>query len=143
MSPEAGGPGAHEVPVVAAVAMDADRFLVALRPEGKRHGGCWEFPGGKRRPGETERGALERELQEELQVKVTKVSDALHEARDPDSPFVVRFLPVEIRGEPQATEHDDVRWVRRGSLAALPLAPADRHFVRHVLSPDGSSDRVP
>ena len=33
--------------VVAAIIRRGDRYLVCQRPAGKRHGGLWEFPGGK------------------------------------------------------------------------------------------------
>lgn len=129
--------------MVAAVAACGDRFLVALRPEGKRHGGCWEFPGGKRRSGEGDREALERELWEELRVEVTRVGEVLHSARDPETPFVVRFVEVEIRGEPAPLEHEAVRWYPPARLRELPLAPADRTFVRAALSRSGADEPGP
>ena len=42
------------------------KYLVARRPDEKRHGGLWEFPGGKVHDGEDTFGAASRELQEEL-----------------------------------------------------------------------------
>ena len=45
--------------VVAAAVHDAEgRILLAQRPQGKHHGGLWEFPGGKVESGETPQGAL-------------------------------------------------------------------------------------
>lgn len=125
--------GGREVPVVAAVVVRHGRFLLALRPRGKRHGGTWEFPGGKRRSGEGDVEALRRELREELQVEVTRPGRVLHAARDPEAPFRVRFVQAEIRGEPRALEHEEVGWFPPESLAELPLAPADRDFVRRAL----------
>ena len=52
--------------VVAAVIQREDKFFVCLRPKDKRHGGMWEFPGGKLANGESLAEAAERELKEEL-----------------------------------------------------------------------------
>ena len=55
--------------VAAAVIRRAGKVLLASRPAGKPPAG-WEFPGGKIEPGETPAGALRRELEEELGVRV-------------------------------------------------------------------------
>lgn len=117
------------VDVVAAVIERHGRWLLAQRPRGKRHGGCWEFPGGKVRSGETFAGAARRELAEELGVEVLRVESPRASFRDPGSPYVVRFCPVEIAGEPRALEHSEVRWVTPAEARELPLAPSDRRFV--------------
>ena len=54
--------------VVAAIIEQEGRVLICQRPAGKAFVGKWEFPGGKMRPSETPRQALERELREELGV---------------------------------------------------------------------------
>lgn len=124
------------IPVVAAVVRRADRFLVARRPPSKRHGGLWEFPGGKVLDGESDREALERELGEELDVGLRSVGETLFEAGDPGTAFVIRFRRVRIRGEPRALEHTEIRWVPRSALPALALAPGDARFVEERLSPE-------
>lgn len=121
--------------VLAAVVRRGDRYLLCRRPAGKRHGGCWEFPGGKVDPGETSLAAVRRELREELGVEVAVVGPPRFERRDPGSPFLLEFVDVEIRGEPVPTEHEEVRWVAVEDMAALPLAPVDRVFVEEVLEP--------
>lgn len=126
----AGDPGSEPIQVVAAVIRKGDRLLVGLRPSGKRHGGLWEFPGGKLDEGETALEGAARELREELGVSVLEVSAAQVSFRDPGSPFVIAFHDVRIRGEPRALEHAELRWCRPDELAALPLAPSDARFVR-------------
>src|SRR5690606_20769929 len=59
--------------VLAAVIRRDGRWLVCRRPAHKRHGGLWEFPGGKLEPGESLLEAATRELEEELAVRVTGV----------------------------------------------------------------------
>lgn len=117
------------VPVLAAVIRRGDRYLLALRPAHKRHGGLWELPGGKLEPGEGWKEAAQRELREELGVVVTRVGAPLFRRADPSSSFEIVFLEVEIEGEPRALEHDGLRWVTPAEAAGLPLAPADRAFV--------------
>jgi len=61
----------RRIHVVAGVLFDAPgRVLVAQRPKAAHLGGLWEFPGGKRMPGESREAGLARELAEELGVRV-------------------------------------------------------------------------
>lgn len=62
-----------EIRVVASVIEHEGRLLVCKRPAHKRHGGLWEFPGGKVEPEESDFKAVERELEEELGVRVREV----------------------------------------------------------------------
>ncbi|MES2950612.1 MAG: NUDIX domain-containing protein [Pseudomonadota bacterium] len=48
-------------------------FLLTSRPEGKPYAGYWEFPGGKLEATETVAQALERELREELGIRIGPV----------------------------------------------------------------------
>ena len=117
------------VRVLAAVIRRDGRWLVCRRPAHKRHGGLWEFPGGKLEPGESLFESATRELHEELAVRVLGVGDQVFVRRDAGSEFVIEFVAVEIEGEPQAIEHDELRWATAAELAALPLAPSDAEFA--------------
>ena len=120
--------------VVAAIIERGGRLLLCRRPAGKRHGGLWEFPGGKLLPGESIPDAARRELAEELAVEVLSVGERLFALRDPGSPFVVEFYPVEIAGEPVALEHEALLWAEPEDLAGLDLAPSDRAFASRYAS---------
>ena len=118
------------VRVVAAVVRRYGRLLVCQRPAHKRHGGLWEFPGGKLEAGESAFDGARRELQEELDVVVRTVDDvAEFSAADPGSPFVVEFHQTEIDGDPKCREHAALAWVTPEQLLTLPLAPSDREFA--------------
>ena len=100
------------------------------RPFHKRHGGLWEFPGGKVGDGESDLEAARRELKEELDVVVTEVGPVELSVADPGSDFVIEFLPVEIEGEPRCLEHVSLEWRREEELLEVQLAPSDRRYVR-------------
>lgn len=121
--------------VTAAVIHLDDRVLICQRPRHKRHGGLWEFPGGKCEPGESDFEATRRELREELDVEVTSVGAPLFEFQDPGSEFLIAFVPVKMTGTPTRIEHADIRWVTLAELVTLPLAPSDRRFVEACLVP--------
>lgn len=55
--------------------------------------------------------------------------------RDPGSRFEIVFVEVEIRGEPRALEHDEVRWVDVAGMRALEMPPSDRAFGEWLSSP--------
>ena len=117
------------IPVVAAVVVRDGRYLVGRRPAHKRHGGLWEFPGGKVDVGESMLEAARRELAEELSVSTNGIGRTLFSSRDGDAPFVIHFVEVEIDGEPMPHEHSEVAWFTPSELVRLPLAPADAAFV--------------
>lgn len=119
--------------VVAAVVVRDGRYLVCRRPAQKRHGGLWEFPGGKLEPDESILDAARRELAEELGVEVRSVGELLYAIHDPGSEFVIEFHPVEIDGTPVPLEHSALAWVTPGELAAYALAPSDREFVVRIV----------
>jgi 8-oxo-dGTP diphosphatase len=123
---------ADPIAVVAAVIGRRGRYLVGRRAAEKRHGGLWEFPGGKLDPGEDWLAAVRRELREELQMEASAVGRLLLETGDPGSPFVISFVEVDATGEPTPLEHSMVGWFTPDELAALPLAPADARFVSHL-----------
>jgi mutator protein MutT len=117
------------VRVLAAVIQRQGRYLVCLRPPHKRHGGLWEFPGGKLEPDETLETAAARELREELGVDVIAFGALLYSHQEEGSPFRIDFLSLAIEGEPQALEHTALQWVSITELERLDLAPSDRAFA--------------
>lgn len=119
----------EKIRVVAAVVTRNGQVLVCRRPAHKRHGGLWEFPGGKLEPGETASMAAVRELAEELGVVVRSCGVQLFALEDPDSAFVIEFHPVAIDGEPACLEHSELAWVDIGALLDLDLAPSDHRFA--------------
>lgn len=120
--------------VVAAVIEQSGRYLVCLRPLDKRHGGLWEFPGGKVQEGESTHEAVARELAEELALVVTSTGSVLFTRADPGSEFVIEFVETEIRGSPVLLVHNQLVWCHPKELLQLPLAPSDRDFVVEHLS---------
>ena len=117
------------VEVVAGVITDArGRVLLSRRTEGRDLAGLWEFPGGKREPGETDRQALARELREELAVDL-EVGPLVWSTRA--GPLVLRFFRCPWRSgqRPRALGSVQFRWVLREDLPALSFPPADDELV--------------
>ena len=114
--------------VVAAVIERDARWLMGRRPENKRHGGLWEFPGGKVDPGETPFEAARRELFEELELQADEVGLLLMSVDDGGSPFVIDFFQVSVSGTPEALEHSEIGWFSLDELRDLPLAPGDTEY---------------
>ena len=100
------------------------RVLSCRRTEPPRLAGCWELPGGKVDPGETEQAALVRELAEEL-----AVTAVLGARLGPDLPIgetgVLRVFLATIDREPALVEHDAHRWLGPDELDEVAWLPAD------------------
>jgi 8-oxo-dGTP pyrophosphatase MutT (NUDIX family) len=130
-------PAPPHIRVLAAVIVRDGRWLLCRRPPHKRHGGRWEFPGGKLENGESLHDAARRELMEELGVAVSAVGDVVYRRADPESPYLIEFTTIRIVGQPEPLEHTELLWCAPADSVRLPLAPADGDFVQSVL--DGTT----
>lgn len=119
----------HEV--VAAVIQDGDRLLIGRRASKGLLGGLWEFPGGKVKPGETHQQALEREVQEELGVRV-KVGGLVASVQHAYSHFRITLSAYRCRitgGDPVPHSHTELRWVRRDEFSDYAFPKANHKFL--------------
>ena len=119
--------------IAAAVIKRDGRFLLGRRPPGKRHGGLWEFPGGKLLEGESVAQAIARELFEELGLEVDHIGPILFSATDPESSFEICFIETSAHGDPSPREHTELIWADLRSDLPSELAPADKRFVTEWL----------
>jgi 8-oxo-dGTP pyrophosphatase MutT (NUDIX family) len=86
----------------------------------------WDLPGGHIETGESELGALARELHEELGVHIS-VGSAVHMCRlnagtGGESVLLSAWLVGEWQGTPTNVapdEHDEIRWFLSGELPSL------------------------
>lgn len=116
--------------VAVAVVEQDGRYLVTRRHRAVHQGGCWEFPGGKRHPGETWQACLRRELAEELGVRarVGKHLITLRFAYS-DRRVCLEVFRCRISGTPKPLASQAVRWVDVTQLKRLRLPPADRPLI--------------
>lgn len=129
------------IEVAAGVLLDGvRRVLVQRRPTRAHQGGLWEFPGGKIRAGESFRDALDRELFEELGVRVLEAEPLVRvEHSYPELVVVLDVWHVaRYQGLVEAREGQPLRWVTLDSLADLPMPPADRPIVTAIRDRYGS-----
>ena len=127
--------------VVAGAVLGADeggmRVLLAKRPASAHQGGKWEFPGGKRRTGESPAQTLARELEEELGIRVRawrrliRFPYAYPEFRMDFEVFRVTAWEGTARGR----EGQEVRWVPLPELGQWTTPPASRPVVRALRLP--------
>lgn len=129
------------LPVVAvALLRDDGHILMQRRPEGKQHGGLWEFPGGKVDPGEGAGEAALREMEEELGVglearALMPVSFVQSEPHEGESRRILLLLYAARvwRGDPVAREGQQFAWVAPDALLDLDMPPLDVPLARDLL----------
>jgi mutator protein MutT len=128
--------GLPVVEVAAGLIFRDNRLLLAQRPEGAHLAGLWEFPGGKREPGETWEHCLQRELREELGVGVAVGECVLEQTHDyPARRVVLRFFRCRLtEGEPSGLDRQALAWVTPGELTNHTFPPADEALVRRLRS---------
>ena len=126
MAPAA-SPSTRPITVAAALLRQEGRFLVS-----QRRNGLWEFPGGKREPGEDLPQTLAREMMEELGV-VVRVKEKFGIVRHsyPDRQVELHLFRCGlIEGPPRCLDCLDWRWVSLAEMGELKFLAADEKVIR-------------
>ena len=122
--------------VTAAVIRDeTGRVLIARGRHGHPRSSQWEFPGGRVEAGETLEECLEREIREELGVKI-RVVGRLVLADHKYPTFDIRLCAMKVsvvEGKLNLDKHKKAVWVQPKELFLLDLAAADEHIVAKVI----------
>ena len=129
------------VAVCAAVIVDNDRVLITKRPDDKKLGGFWEFPGGKMDADESPAATVIREIKEELNIEVTvdTILETVYHRYDWGRVLIIAYLCSWQGGVIEHREVADHAWVTPDQFSDYPLLPADMPIldkIRAHLSPD-------
>lgn len=125
--------------MVAGVIADArGRILLARRTAGRDLAGAWEFPGGKLEQGEAPLAALDRELHEELGIRVLAAEPLVAVPQQyPHKRIVLDVWRVtRFSGKPIGREKQALAWSPPEKLRTYPMPPADRPVVAALTEPD-------
>ena len=134
--------------VAVGILLQEGRVLACQRSAHARYPLKWEFPGGKREPGEDPQQTLRRELREELDIEPL-VLDEFHcqewiypeGVEDParDGSFrVTYFLVSRFRGSPVNHVFQQIRWVPPEELLSMDILEGNRDAIRRLLETDGT-----
>ncbi len=121
--------------VVGVIYKDGRMLIDKRRPDGLL-GGLWEFPGGKKEPGETLEAALMREVHEEVAIKI-RVERPLAVVDHAYSHFRVRIHAFEctwISGKPRCITCAQFKWVRPGDLGRYAFPAANNKIIQVLRS---------
>lgn len=119
------------VQVAAGLIVREGHYLIAKRKADTHLGGLWEFPGGKREPGESLEDCLRRELREELGIDVTSpVHFRVIRHEYPEKTVELHFFHCAIScGEAVALDCEEVRWVMPNEMTQYEFPSADRPLI--------------
>jgi 8-oxo-dGTP diphosphatase len=125
------------VQVAAGLLVRGRTVLACQRPPDQQHPGKWEFPGGKREPGETLAECLRRELHEELDIDAeigAQVWSTEHTYAGREPVALTFFAVPAFRGTLRNRVFADIRWVEITALPELDFLDADRDLIERLAS---------
>lgn len=126
------------IEVAAGLIFRDGKILITQRRAKAHLGGLWEFPGGKREPGETFEQCLARELMEELGVRV-RVGELFESITHnyPEKAVHLRFFICGIEEkEPQTLGCAALKWVGKAELNDHEFPAADARLLEKLRSLD-------
>jgi len=119
------------IEVAAGLVFRGGKLLITRRLAGGPLGGLWEFPGGKREPGESFEQCLHRELREELGIEVqigALLEDILHHY--PEHCVRLKFFRcLWLRHEPKPILCGQLAWITAAQLSDYPFPAADARIL--------------
>ena len=115
--------------VVAGALIEQGRLLVAQRDRPPELAGWWELPGGKVNAGETDAGALRRELLAEVGIEVSVGARLGADVALSPTVTLRAYLVTRAGGVLHPHDHRALRWVGAEDLDGLAWVPADRAWL--------------
>jgi A/G-specific adenine glycosylase len=123
----------HDV-MVALVGNREGKLLIGRRPDDGFLGGLWEFPGGKRKRGESPVNALRREIREKVGIDI-EVLDKIGAIRHGYSHFRVTLHAYRCRKAAGSVRTNrEWKWVAPGALGRFALPRANRKLLERISS---------
>jgi len=120
--------------IAAGVIWRGEQLLITRRPPQGLLGGLWEFPGGKREPGESLEDCLQREVREELGIAV-QVGGPLATVEHGYTHFRITlhaFHCQYLSGEPQCLACTAWQWVAPQELDRYAFPAANRKIIQKL-----------
>ncbi|MBH0200596.1 MAG: (deoxy)nucleoside triphosphate pyrophosphohydrolase [Nitrospira sp.] len=119
------------IEVAAGLIRHDGRYLIARRKAGVHLAGFWEFPGGKRETDESLVECLQRELFEELGVRVDLPIPYRIVRHDyPEKIVELHFFRCAIEeGKPVPVDCEEIRWVLPEELTQFEFPQADQVII--------------
>ncbi len=121
---------------VGIIVNEHEKVLIALRPDDAMLGGMWEFPGGKQEKDEKMEETVRRELNEELDIKVsiTKPFMKLDHAYSHFKITMHAYLCELVDGDPKPKNSQEIRWISIDQLADYPFPKANRKLTEKLMN---------
>jgi 8-oxo-dGTP diphosphatase len=116
------------------------KILICLRPQHVDQGGLWEFPGGKREPGESRFDALRRELREELDIEIKLATPWLRLSHT----YPLKTVNLDVwdvsrwEGHERGAEGQVIEWVSPVDLNRYDFPAANKTVIQAVQLSTGS-----
>lgn len=121
--------------VTAAIIEDKGKFLITQRPKDTHNGLRWEFPGGKLDFGEDPRDCLEREILEELGIKI-KAGEILeyssHVYNREKHIVLLGFKCKFLSGKIQKLKINNFIWIKPEEISKYDITEADLPFIKKL-----------
>ena len=124
-------PTPHYDVTAAVIRRDDGKLLISQRPEDKMLGGLWEFPGGKRAPGESLPECLRREILEELGIEIA-VGPQITTVKHAYTHMQITLYAFDCRlvvGKPEAIGVADFAWITQGELEQYAFPVTDQKII--------------
>lgn len=113
------------------------KIFIQKRPEKGLMAGLWEFPGGKVEKGETQRGALEREIKEELGIslKNIKLKQKIKHAYTSFKVNLHCFEADYAAGDLKLGSAVEGKWIEPSELSHYPFPAANVKIIENLATP--------
>jgi mutator protein MutT len=124
----------HVTDVSAALIFHRGKLLITRRHARAHLGGLWEFPGGKREPGETFKQCLVREIHEELGVTIAvgRLFESITHPYPEKTVHLKFFVCRLLAGKPQPLGCKALKWVGKSELADHEFPAADARLLKKL-----------